>query len=96
MTEKQIYYGENARWIIKERYFGKFNDTRTICTCHTLSDAKMIINAMVLMHKGRCFEYKAEKVADDYEEVCDAIFETDLFTGETINNEIYLNGISCL
>lgn len=96
MTDKQRYYGENARWIIKETYFGKFDDSRTICVCHTLYDAKQIINAMVASRKGRCFEYKAVKIADDYIDICDDVFEADLLTGEIVDNTKYLNGISCI
>lgn len=96
MTSEQEYYGENTRWIVKETYFGKFDDTRTLCACHSLSDARIIIDAMVKARKGRTFEFKAEKVADDYIEVCDAIREVDILTGETCDYSNYVNGISSL
>lgn len=96
MTSVQEYYGENARWIVRETYFGVIDETRTICSCHSLDDARMIINAMVKAKRGRTYSYKAEKIADDYREECDAIQETDIFTGEVYDYSNFLKGVSCL
>lgn len=91
---KPLERAEYARWAVKERYFGIFDQTRTICTCISLYDAANIIDNMVENHKGRTIEYFTEKIDENYDEIYDEEVIQDWDKERDLKP--YKKGISCL
>lgn len=94
MNNRQEELANNTRWIVKEHYYGKWNSDKVVCGCRSVDDAAEIVDAFVLLHKGRPFEYSIEKITDDFIEVYDAL-EIDML-GEKADFRQYVKGIDCL
>lgn len=85
-----------TRWIIYEHYFGKFDDTQVLAGTGNIQDACYICDALLLLHKGRPFSYKVEKVDSAYIELFDNPIQENPLTGKINDFNKYLKGVSAL
>lgn len=68
LTEQQAI--EHSRYKIYEHYFGKFDSERVIAFCDSLSDAKMLVDALNKTYQDRpmTFDYI---LCREYDEILD-------------------------
>lgn len=93
MMENNTY---KARWVIIERYYGKFDYERIIGGTDNILDAGTICDAFLKLNKGRPFNYRVKKIDDSYQEINDNLIYENVLVSKKVDLSIYLNGIDAL
>lgn len=72
-------------YTITEVYYGKFNQKSTVAFAPTLSDAKLVVESMLIAKKGRPFDYIYERTYSfdevPYTDIADDEIDTSWFCG---------------